>query len=624
MFGVLFRKTFANSYLKLLILTCMIVFFLYMHILTTISGISLCLSMKSECLSTGATYDAVSYQNTPVCHSQTQSRQCISDAFMQSSIANFDLNQDKISAIAIIEKRDLIPFDIVITSLACFGLILEISLVINKAYMNDPTFLGSFLGLIRMLMSGPIPLALAFLSLLSGKGFTTINKETCLNNPAVQNGADICTFLDSYGVEIRSILNGRGVPYKNFGSFAVSLGVGLLIGGAMSIWGYALAMPREDFTDDEEGGGGGGGGSIARIDNHSRLELMTKDWILSHVNLEGDGKNGNNIECPICLRNMLMKPTTPKKSSVVKRRSSSILPSSSLLTGSNTNGNSNGIEVETVLSSSSLDLTVPSLQRIQYKDEETKAGGRTISSISTPTDTENPTSSSPSTSYRFFGSLSTNASTVELPSLSISQALSQSLSASMSGHGHGHNQGLREQDTDNNNNNNNNGEFSLHQSPSSSGRHGGGLLSQGGGGGGSCSSSTHGMVSLLASLIPSTSTGRTAAAAAAAYIPSTSIPIPEIPALDNDNGSSSPRLLRQPQSPVDSVPSDYILAQLPCGHIFHKHCVLEWARRHDTCPVCRADLTGPGPHRDRDRDSSTTTAAAARRSSIATPPQVLL
>jgi len=39
-------------------------------------------------------------------------------------------------------------------------------------------------------------------------------------------------------------------------------------------------------------------------------------------------------------------------------------------------------------------------------------------------------------------------------------------------------------------------------------------------------------------------------------------------------------------------PGDYILAQVPCGHIFHKACIVEWGMRENTCPVCRADLGG--------------------------------
>lgn len=34
-----------------------------------------------------------------------------------------------------------------------------------------------------------------------------------------------------------------------------------------------------------------------------------------------------------------------------------------------------------------------------------------------------------------------------------------------------------------------------------------------------------------------------------------------------------------------------IVIQIQCHHLFHKHCISEWAERHDNCPVCRADLT---------------------------------
>ena len=41
---------------------------------------------------------------------------------------------------------------------------------------------------------------------------------------------------------------------------------------------------------------------------------------------------------------------------------------------------------------------------------------------------------------------------------------------------------------------------------------------------------------------------------------------------------------------VSIYPGDYLLAQVPCGHIFHKACIEEWAEKHHQCPMCRADL----------------------------------
>ena len=61
------------------------------------------------------------------------------------------------------------------------------------------------------------------------------------------------------------------------------------------------------------------------------------------------------------------------------------------------------------------------------------------------------------------------------------------------------------------------------------------------------------------------------------------------------DGSTAPRhpAAEQKLQRCESVqPGDYILAQVPCGHIFHKACIMEWGMRENSCPVCRADLGG--------------------------------
>jgi hypothetical protein len=36
--------------------------------------------------------------------------------------------------------------------------------------------------------------------------------------------------------------------------------------------------------------------------------------------------------------------------------------------------------------------------------------------------------------------------------------------------------------------------------------------------------------------------------------------------------------------------------RLPCGHILHFHCLLNWLQRQQTCPICRTSvLDAPAP-----------------------------
>jgi E3 ubiquitin-protein ligase RNF115/126 len=44
---------------------------------------------------------------------------------------------------------------------------------------------------------------------------------------------------------------------------------------------------------------------------------------------------------------------------------------------------------------------------------------------------------------------------------------------------------------------------------------------------------------------------------------------------------------------MDTVTVGCEVANLPCGHWFHEHCVSMWLREHNTCPICRKGIT-PG------------------------------
>eukprot|EP00607_Mallomonas_marina_P007631 CAMPEP_0182422962 /NCGR_PEP_ID=MMETSP1167-20130531/8836_1 /TAXON_ID=2988 /ORGANISM="Mallomonas Sp, Strain CCMP3275" /LENGTH=445 /DNA_ID=CAMNT_0024601499 /DNA_START=186 /DNA_END=1523 /DNA_ORIENTATION=- len=421
-------------------------------------------------------------------------------------VPELEITDDMLQDIKRDKNYEYIPFDIPIAAVAGFGLILELILLRYRTQMNTLSTRGSMLAMIRMLLSGPVPLILAFLSLLAGKSFVLIARQTCDDKEAQPS---ICDQMASCGVEIRDLLPSDSFVFKNFGTFAVSMGVGMLIAGALSIWGYAVSAPEEE-TDSED--------RVELGDRaRRRLEDRMKRWEFC---VEIAEREGEEVECPICLMRMRSSPRL-STTDFLPRSIALFLPGVSAAPSAPSSPSS-------PLSSTALDVSPPSRP---YRSH----GG-----VPPPPP---PPSSSVS---EFFSSPLTARHTLEPSPLTGDPAYIQTETETERGRG-------RE------------GE--------------GGQQRENG------SAATGSVV------VPTEEEIRAAA----------------IRVLEGERPSAQTdpsRFFLTPPIHRETPPPDALsssmtnsidetnLAMLPCTHVFHKPCIVQWAQRHDSCPVCRSGLDG--------------------------------
>ncbi len=65
----------------------------------------------------------------------------------------------------------------------------------------------------------------------------------------------------------------------------------------------------------------------------------------------------------------------------------------------------------------------------------------------------------------------------------------------------------------------------------------------------------------------------------------------------------------------DQFEKKQIAHKLPCGHTYHRDCILPWIKTHNTCPVCRHELPSEAPSASNGDTSSSSSAPSSSSSS---------
>lgn len=265
-------RVFANSYIKLLALLSALLFYGYVYFLSITLKSDICFSQQIMCLSAGIPYGIIS----TVC--TTQSGDACVNGYASSCLLKYEYTKEHLLSMWSPSSHEYVPYGLAIICLSCIAFSFEFI-----SYLYGPEVSGvrgGFLGIIKILSAGPLPLITVFLILLSAKEFVFIFQENCKSNSNPH-----CSTIENCGVNIRLVLLTTDYFVLNFGSFAVSMAVTLLIGSALSIWGHAV-IERDYILANRENNIG------------ARMEALMKAWKVVEVPpADGD-------ECPICLRSM--------------------------------------------------------------------------------------------------------------------------------------------------------------------------------------------------------------------------------------------------------------------------------------------------------------------------------